>query len=169
MTVHRLVIHLEVPRMDNLTNGRVHDEGSTVRNAVVYPNRFNSERTDLDRIVKQHLAQVNVSRTIVPIAVCKSLSNKGQGKRRTVDGNIDVTEQIWKGAYMVIVSVCEDNPLQPISVIQNISKIGQNKINTRVVSLGNFETGIHNDHVVTMLEHRTIHPEGTDTAEGDDP
>ncbi|CRH61546.1 Uncharacterised protein [Chlamydia trachomatis] len=56
-----------------------------------------------------------------------------------------ISEQIWDSSYVVFMSVGNKNSTKFIGMLKNIGVIWENKINARLIVIGEHKTTVDND------------------------
>ena len=91
--------------------------------------------------------------------------DKTDSKSCGIYRQIKVFKQIRNSAYMVLVTVGDNKTLDFIPVFQNISKIGNDNINTRHFLVRKGHSAVHQEHITVILIKGDILAYFTETSE----
>ncbi len=68
---------------------------------------------------------------------------------------------------MILVAVGDDDPPYPIYLIQQVTKIGDDQVNTQHVVFREHQPGVHDQDLPVVLQHHHIFADLTEAAQGD--
>ena len=113
LSINRCMVNLKVASVNNRANRRVYRNSYSIRNAVVYTNKVKLEGTGGNFITGFYYAQVFVAYTIF---LQTTLQNT-QSQCGTINGTINLLHNIRQRTNMVLVTMCQENALHLILVL----------------------------------------------------
>jgi len=82
-----------------------------------------------------------------------------QGERRSVNGGVDVVQDVGQGADVVLVAVGEQDGPDAVVVFAQISDVGDDNIHAQQFGVRENHTTVDHHHVFTVLEDHHVHAE----------
>ena len=82
--------------------------------------------------------------------------NKSHSKPCSVNGNVDLLQKIGKSADVILMSVGDNNTPDLVPVFLKIGEIGNNKINSEHISLGESKTAVHDHDIIFKFIDRDV-------------
>ena len=112
----------------------------------VYTLNLKSTETESVRIGND-VKRYGIEQTVFPeFRLNKSYCNSG-----CINGNVEGFEEIRQSAYMVLMSVSDYNTLYFIRILLHIRKIGNYKVNSEHILVGEGQTAVNDNHGIVIL------------------
>ncbi len=159
------LIKLEVTTVNHGADRGVYAESHAGGNAVRDFQELDAERTEAQFLAGRDLIQRGLSlKTVLPqLGV-----DQPNGKSRSVNGNVDLFEQIRQRSYVILVTVGDDNTEHTIPVLNHIGEIRQDEIDTQHVIVREHQPRIDHKNGIAILEDHHILSDGPQPPQRDD-
>ncbi len=90
-----------------------------------------------------------------------------EGQPCPVYGNIELRENEWETSYMIFVSVGENDPPDPLPVLEKERSIGNDKIYSKHLLIRKHEAAVNDHNIFTILKGKHVLPYLTQTTKRD--
>ena len=169
MPVHRSMVNLEIPRMNDATPGRVNANPHRIRDAVAHPKPGRPEALPkLNRLLRLHHMDVR-RRVPCPPPLVQLDRNQPMRQPRRIHRNIQLRQHIRQRANMVLVAVRNQYPPHPLRPRRQIRNIRDNQVNARHILSRKLNAAVNNDNVVAALQRHHILADLAQTAQRQNP
>ena len=154
IAIDRCEIDLEITGVYNGACRRFDGQRSSIYDAVIGLDKFNVKLSQLDNIPERNdmalrnLEKIMLAQLVFDDAHCQPCS---------VNGNIDLFQNIGQGADVVFVTVGNNKALYLVNILLQISCIRNDKIDTEHVVLREGKAAVHNHNTVPELERGNVH------------
>src|SRR5947208_5106176 len=155
-------INFEVAGVNDHAEGRVDRQRNAIHQAVRHLNGMNSKRPYLEALAWTNLAQVRAVEETVFIQLVLDI---GERELRAPHRNIQLGENPWQGANMILVAMSQNNPADKLPVFGEIRNFGDNDVHAQKFGLGEHQARINDDNVVTPAHGHAVHAELAQPAE----
>ena len=163
ISVNRSVVDLEVTGVDNDACRRGDGQGCRVHDAVVGLDEFDPEVTQGHNIPEGHDVSLGSTQQVV---LPQLVFDNAHGQTRSVDGHIDLFQDIGKSADMILMSVSDHKALHLVDIFFQISRVRYHQIDTEHVVFGKGQTAVYDYDTVPVFKRCDIHPDLLKSAEG---
>jgi len=85
------------------------------------------------------------------------------------DRSAEVLQEERQGACVVLVAVGDHDAAQLVLALDDVGVVGQDEVDARELGVGEHDAGVHDDHIVAVLEDRHVLADSVEPAERDDP
>ena len=146
-------IKFEVSRVNNHAQRRVDRQGNGIRNAVVHIDHFHCETSESEHtacLLREDLRRGE------HILFFQFQLNKRSGQRRGVNGAIHFFQQMCHRADMVLMPMCQNEPPDFFRICFQITDVGVNHIHPVHTLPRKSHSRVHDNDVISVLEHRHV-------------
>ena len=151
----------EIAGMHDESLGRVDGKGKAAGGGVVHLDRFNGKITQLDRPACFQRMKFEAA---VDLIFLELAFEELQGEGVAVDRQFHLFEQMRQGPDMVFMAVRQEDPLEPVSVVDNVGKFRDDLVDPGYVVTRKHQSGIDQDCTLAGFKHRGIQSEFPDAA-----
>ena len=153
-TINGRLVKLEVARVQDIPCRRLHKSADRARDRVIHREELNSEATHFDLLTGFDFNEL----CILDAMLFEFQLDKPQRHFGGINGNlaIQVFQQIRQAARMVFVAMRDENTTELMRILQDIRVIRQNKIDSRMIVIGEHQARIIDDHILTALKNGHI-------------
>jgi hypothetical protein len=153
--VHRGVVDLVVPGVDDPPARRLEDNGHGVRNRVRHPHELGRVRADLRRPVLRHgLDELRISQE--PVLVELRLDEPQREPGRPDLRNAHLPQEVREGADVVLVPVGEDDRADVALVILEVGEVRKDEIDAQMLVARERQAGVDDDDPVVALDDHHV-------------
>ena len=92
----------------------------------------------------------------------------GQREFGGVDGNLELAQNPWQAADVVLVAVGKDDGADVLLVLNEVGDVGYDDVDAEQLRFREHEPGVDDDYVVFPADREAVHAEFAEAAEGDD-
>ncbi len=133
---------------------RAQDDAKCRRDGVGHPKEADVECPELDALAVLDLTQLLRANPVL----CDLSLDEAERELARVDGHLwlEVHEQVRKRTSMVLVPVGDDDTAQLVLVLEHIGVVRKDQVYAELLVIGKHEAGIHEYHVVFVLEYRHV-------------
>ena len=149
----RGVIDLEVAGLDDGARRAVDGEGHGVRDGVVHMDRLHRKAAQFDLLLGGDLHELGLARKAEFLQL---VADEAAGQAGTVDGQVELLQQVGDAADVVLVAVGDEQTLDLILVLHHEGHVGDDHIDAEHIAVGENKAAVHDDHVTTALVDRHI-------------
>ena len=154
ITEYRCVIYLKVSCVDNNTRRGINRQGGGIHDTVIRPDKFHTQLSQIDGLPElYHLALCAFNQ----IMFLQLILDNSHGQPCRIDRHIDLAEHIGKRTDMILMSVRNDECLDPVDVILQVGHIGNDEINSQHVVRRERQTTIHHNNTVFVFKGSNVH------------
>ena len=157
-------VDLEVSRMEDDPDGGGDRKCAAARNGMIHVNKFHLEATRLDNRSRADAIE------LIPVdpLFLKFVLAEHQRELRSVNGNVEILQNVRKPAYVVFVSVRKENTAHSVSVLHQIGDIGYHLIDPGHFRARERKPRVDHDNVFSVLERGHVLADFPDAAEETD-
>ena len=127
-----------------------------------YREEFAVERTDVDPVTVVHRPQLGV---LLQTPLSEFVVDHAEGERRAEDRQRQVGQQVRQRTDVVLVGVCRDDGVDPVSVLDQIRQIREDGVDSREVVTTEHLAAIEDDDASFGLDGRTVPADLAEPAE----
>ena len=158
-------VDLEVAGVDHGAHPGVDGEGHRVGDGVVHVDELHLELAGPDGHAGLHGDQLGGADQTVLLEL--QLDEPG-GEPGAVDRDIDLLENIWDGADVVLMAVGDEQAPQPGFVLDEIGHVGDDAIDAVHIIAGEGHAAVHHDDLAAVLIGGHVLADLVETAKRDD-
>ena len=160
------LVELEVTCMQNVAGRALDKRAHGCRDRVVHREELNAELAELYPVARLNFLEVGV----LDAVLLEPAGDHAERELRRVDGHlgVEVLQQVRQGADVVLVAVRDDDAAQLVLVLKDIGVIRQDKIHAGMIVIREHETGVVQNHVVTVLDDRHVLADAVEAAQRND-
>ena len=144
----RGVIDLEVAGLDDGARRAVDGEGHGVRDGVVHMDRLHREAAQLDLLSGGDLHELGLARKAEFLQL---VADEAAGQAGTVDGQVELLQQVGDAADVVLVAVGDEQTLDLILVLHHKGEVRDDHIHAEHLAVREHQTAVHDDHIAVAL------------------
>src|SRR5215210_2058575 len=133
-------------------------------NGVVYLYKLEAEAAEVLPVAGFDLAQV----PLLDPELLQFAAHEPEGELGGVDGHIELAQEIWQRAHVVLVTVRKHDTLQLIRVFPHIGKVGEHKVDPRHLLIRERHTGVDQDDPTVLAHGRHVLADLTQPPKGND-
>ena len=163
--VDRGVVELEVGGVNDHSHWRVDHEANAVRDTVVHAEGLDLEHAGVDDLAGRHGA--NVGALGEPV-LAHLRRDEPARQRRGVDREVEVADEVGKGADVVLVAVGDEHALDAVAVIAEVLDVRDDEIDSQHVVRWELEAEVDENDVVFALDDEAILADLANPAERQD-
>ena len=133
---------------------------------MVHREELNAELAELHPVARLDFLEVGV----LDAVLLEPAGDHAERELRRVDGHlgVEVLQQVRQGADVVLVAVRDDDAAQLVLVLKDIGVIRQDKVHAGMIVIREHETGVVQNHVVTVLDDRHVLADAVEAAQRND-
>ena len=166
VAVNRRIIHLEIACVYDRARGGLDGQGSGIHNTVIGLDEFDIKFSQFHNVAEGdnvkfcHLEQVVLAELVFDDA---------HRQTRPVHGDIDLFQNIGKGADMIFMAMGDDKCLHLIYFLFQIRGVRNDQIDPEHVVLRECKAAVHDHNAVPVLKRSDVHADLLQTPERNDP
>ena len=149
--------------MDHHTHGCADRKAAGIGYRVIDPYEFDREAPELNCIPRLYTAEVRIPRQAEFLQL---VFDYLQRQLSPVYRDIEGFQKVRNRAYVVLVSVSEDDAAQLLAVCLKIFRVGDNKVYPEHILIRKPQSAVDKDHIVPVFEHREVFSDLSDAPEG---
>ncbi len=131
---------------------------------MVHADEADAEATDVYDISLHHGMQV----ARINSGLFQASLEYAERQARAIDRHIDMLQHIGQRSYMVLVPVCQHDGLYLVSILEQISDIGDYEIHPEHILFRKHKSGIYNQYLIIHADDCHVLADLPETAQGDD-
>ena len=158
-------IDFEVASVNDYAERSVNREGDAIHQAVRHANGMNREHAGLEALAGAHLAQVGVFEQAVLV---EFVFHIGQREFCAPHRHVEFGENPGQRADVVLVAVGEDDPANPLAILDEIGNIGNHDIDAEQFGFGEHQAGVDDNNIVAPANGHAVHTELAEAPQRDD-
>ena len=165
--VHRRVVDLVVPRVDDSSRFRLDHQRNRVGNRMGHADSFHAERADLDEsILRDELAQLGRAQEAVLVELGR---NELERELRRPDlGHAHLAQEVREPPDVVLVSVREDEGADAVGAILEVAEVREDEVDAEMLVARECQARVDDDDVFPQLEDGHVLADLAEPAEGND-
>ena len=147
---NRSIINLKVSSLYNNAGWSMNCHRTSIRNRVVYPNKFHRHTACLDNVSWFYFGHANL---IAQSMLFELVFNQSHCQFGCIQWSVDLLHQIRNAADMVLMSMGDKDTADLFLVLNNIGEIRDNDINAQHGFIRKSKTAVNDEHIVSALIH----------------
>ena len=157
-------VDLKVAAVEDLAVGRVDAQRHRTRDGVVDVDKFHRKAAELDFIARFYGVHLH----LVEPMLAQLVVGESQREFGAVDGHVDLFEKVRDAADVVFMPVRDQKSAHLVLVGDEIADVGNDEVDAGQLLVGEGETRIDDDDVVSVLDGGHVLADFADAAEEDD-
>ena len=149
----RGVVDLEVTGLDDGACRAVDGKGHRIRDGVVHMDGFHRKAAQLELLLGGDLHELGLA---CQAELFQLVPDEAAGQASTIDGQIELLQQIGDAADVVFVAVGDEQALDLLLILHHEGEIRDDQIHAVHVAVREDETAVHDDHIAAALIDRHI-------------
>jgi len=162
--LRRIVVELEVARVDDHPGGRVDGEGGGVGDAVADRDQLDPERPELEAVAHPRLAEVGLAQD--PVLFQLRL-DEPESEPGPINRHVEALEHEGEGADVVLMAVGEDDPEHLLVLPEQVADVGDDEVDPGHVLAGEHKARVDDQDLVVPFQGPHVAADLAQPAEGD--
>ena len=130
-----------------------------------YLNGMNRKWPNLEPLIGVNLAQIGGTEQAV---LLKFVFHVGQRELRAPHRHVELGQNPWERADMILVAVSENDPLHPLTVLDEVGNIRHHDVDAQQFGFWEHQARVDDDDVVAPAHGHAVHSELAQPAQGHD-
>ncbi len=150
--IYRIVVELEVSRVDYQAHWRVNPQPDPIGDAMADVEELDLERPDRQLIPWRDRVQLHP----VDLGLAQLHFDQPSGEPRGVDRGLDLGQQVRQSTHMVFVSVGDDNALDALCPLEHIAEIGDHNIYSQHIVRREHQASVNDEDALIVLQDERV-------------